>query len=123
MQFTLPAPADLDLTGCQPDQAEDLTLVEFFLTSLANKLLGRDFQPLPIAEEELAGLHGMVSQSGVLNPRLRKETVKWLAALAPGAGDFAAYCLDIWEEEFCSIGFEDIDPRFVGGLIIKLESV
>ncbi len=120
MQFVLPLPADLDLSGCQPEQADDITLVEFFLTSLANRLLGRDFQPLPIAEEELAGLHGMVSQSGVLNPRLREETVKWLDGLTPGGGDFARYCLDIWEEEFCSIGFEDIDPRYVGGLIIRL---
>ena len=97
--------------------------MEFFLTSLANKLLGREFQPLPIAEEELAGLHGMVSQTGVLNPRLREETVKWLDSLEPGGGDFAGYCLDIWEEEFCSIGFEDIDPRFVGGLIIRLMEI
>ncbi len=123
LQFALPAPADLDLTGCQPDQADEVTLVEFFLTSLANKLLGREFQPLPIAEEELAGLHGMVSQSGVLNPRLREETAKWLDSLAPGGGDFARYCLDIWDEEFCSIGFEDIDPRFVGGLIIRLMEI
>lgn len=121
MPFALPMPTDLDLSRCQPDQADDVTLVEFFLTSLANKLLGRDFQPLPIAEEELAGLHGMVSQSGALNPRLLEETVKWLDALVPGGGDFARYSLDLWEEEFCSIGFEDIDPRFVGGLIIRLD--
>jgi hypothetical protein len=120
LQFVLPEPAELDLGGCQPDRADEVTLVEFFLTSLANKLLGRDFQPLPIAEEELAGLHGMVSQSGELHPQLREETVKWLDSLLPDGGVFAGYCLDIWEEEFCSVGFEDIDPRFVGGLIIRL---
>lgn len=119
LHFTLPDPDTMDLTGCQPDQADELTLVEFFLTSLANKLLGRDFLPLPIAEEELAGLHGMVSQGGELNPRLREETVRWLESLLPGGGDFATYCLDLWEEEFCSVGFEEIDPRFVGGLIIR----
>jgi hypothetical protein len=97
--------------------------VEFFLTSLANKLLGRDFQPLPVAEEELAGLHGMVSQAGIMHPRLREETVKWLESLLAGGGDFANYCLDIWEEEFCSIGFEDIDPRFIGGLMVRLEEI
>jgi hypothetical protein len=123
LQFVLPEPALLDLSGCQPDQADEVTLVEFFLTSLANRLLGREFQPLPIAEEELAGLHGMVSQSGVLNPRLRTETIKWLESLVPGGGDFAGYCLDIWEDEFCSVGFEDIDPRFVGGLIVRLMEI
>ncbi|MGW8312711.1 MAG: DUF6178 family protein [Desulfuromonadales bacterium] len=120
LKFSLPDPKQLDLSGCQPDQAAELTVVELFLTSLANKLLGRDFQPLPIAEEELAGLHGMVSHSGELHPRLRKETVMWLESLLPGGGSFAEYCLDIWQEEFCAVGFEDIDPRFVGGLIIRL---
>jgi hypothetical protein len=123
LHFPLPDPAVMDLSGCQPDNADDITLVEFFLTSLANKLLGRDFQPLPIAEEELAGLHGMVSQSGAINPRLKDETVKWLGSLMDGGGDFATYCLDIWEEEFCSIGFEDIDPRFIGGMIVQLEDL
>jgi hypothetical protein len=120
LHFVLPDPAVVDLCGCQPDRVEDVSLVEFFLTALANKLLGRDFLPLPIAEEELAGLHGMVSRSGALHPLLREETVKWLESLLPGGGDFAGYCLDIWEEEFCAVGCEDIDPRFVGGLIVRL---
>ena len=120
LQFVLPDPATLDLDGCQPGDIEDITLVEFFLTSLANKILGRDFLPLPLAEEELAGLHGMVSQSGVLHPLLREETVNWLDSLVPGGGEFAEYCMDIWEEEFCSIGFDDIDPRYIGGLIVRL---
>jgi len=123
LQFPLPDPATLDLDGCQPGDIEDVTLVEFFLTSLSNKIMGRDFLPLPLAEEELAGLHGMVSQSGVLHTGLREETTKWLESLVPGGGDFAGYCLDIWEEEFCSIGFEDIDPRYIGGLIVRLGSV
>jgi len=123
LQFVLPDPETLDLNDCQPGDVEDVTLVEFFLTSLSNKLLGRDFLPLPLAEEELAGLHGMVSQSGVLHPDLREETVKWLESLVTGGGDFAKYCLDIWEEEFCSIGFEDIDPRYIGGLIVRLGSL
>ena len=97
--------------------------MEFFLTSLSNKIMGRDFLPMPLAEEELAGLHGMVSQSGVLHTGLREETTKWLESLVPGGGDFAGYCLDIWEEEFCSIGFEDIDPRYIGGLIVRLGTV
>ena len=123
LQFELPDPKQLDLESCQPQDADELTLVEFFLTSLSNKLLGRDFLPTPIAEEELAGLHGMVSQSGLLNPRLREETSKWLESLVEGGSIFAEYCMDIWEEEFCSIGFEDIDPRFIGGLIVKLGRV
>jgi len=120
LHFLLPEPSALELSGCQPDAAEDLSLTEFFLTALSNRLLGRDFLPLPLAEEELAGLHAMVSQGGVLNPRLREETVKWLETVTPGGGAFADYCLDIWEEEFCAVTFEELDPRFIGGLIVRL---
>jgi hypothetical protein len=120
LHFVLPDPAVADFSGCQPERADDVTLVEFFLTALANKLLGRELLPLPIAEEELAGLHGMVSRSGKVHPRLREETVKWLESLQPGGGAFAAFCLDIWEEEFCAISAEELDPRFIGGLIVRL---
>lgn len=118
----LPAPAALDLTGCQPDDTDDISLVEFFLTALSNRLLGRAFLPEPLAEAELAGLHAMVSKDGILNPRLREETVKWLESLTPGGGAFADYCMDIWEEEFCAVAVADLDPRFIGGLIVRLGS-
>jgi len=120
LHFLLPEPSSLQLSGCQPEDAEDISLVEFFLTALSNRLLGRDFLPLPVAEAELAGLHAMVSQGGVLNPRLREETANWLEAITPGGGAFANYCMDIWEEEFCAVAFEDLDPRFIGGLIVRL---
>ncbi len=122
LPFALPEPAGLDLTGCTPESADDLSLVEFFLTALSNKLLGGDLLPLPIAEEDLAALHGMVCQAGGIRPRLREETVKWLESQVPGGGEFAHYCLDIWAEEFCAIALEDLDPRFVGGLIIRLQT-
>ncbi|MEJ2201945.1 MAG: DUF6178 family protein, partial [Desulfuromonadaceae bacterium] len=117
--FVLPAPADLDLTGCFPSDTDDLTLSDFFLTALANRLLGGDFQPQPIAEKELAGLHGLVCREGKLAAELRRETMTWLEGIAPGAGDFGGYCLDLWEEVFASLAPADIDPRYGCGLIVR----
>lgn len=118
--FALPEPAALDLSGCMPDDAEDLALSDFFLTALANRLLGRAFVPEPLAADELPGLHALVSEGGQLRPALRQETVQWLESLVPGGGAFADYCLDLWQEEFCTLTPEDIDPRYVGGLIVRL---
>lgn len=98
---------------------EEPTLADIFLTALANRLLGRTFAPIPLAEEELPGLHGMVAQAGGVNPVLRAETVKWLETLVPGGGRFAEYCMDCWQDEFCAVRFDEVDPRYVGGLIMR----
>ena len=118
--FTLPAPAELDLDGCQPAGAEGLTLSTFFLTALANRLLGGDFMPGPVAAGRLKELHARVSRAGQLLPELRQETVAWLEGLEAGGGAFGNSCLDRWEEEFCPLGADDLDPRYIGGLIVRL---
>ncbi|PLX98824.1 MAG: hypothetical protein C0623_11260 [Desulfuromonas sp.] len=121
LPFDLPSEESFDLAGCKPEQVEDLTLSRLFLTALANRVLGRDFGPEPLAAEELPGLHGMISQVGKLDSRLREETVAWIETLVEGSGGFADWCLDIWELEFCSVDPERIDPRFIGGLLVRFE--
>ena len=116
----LVAVKELDLKSCHPGELREISLVEIFLTSLANRLLGGDFLPVPIKIYEIPNLHQMVSNAGLMRPRLRQETVKWVESLVAGAGPFAGHCLDIWEEEFCMINLNDIDPKYLGGLILKL---
>jgi hypothetical protein len=119
LPFPLPLPADLDLTGCFPEDSADLVLSDFFLTALANRILGREFIPLPISWEELPALHARVCVGGKITPLLREETVRWLESLEPGAGSFGGYCLDIWEEEFCATPADALVPRFVSGIIVR----
>jgi hypothetical protein len=118
--FELPAVEDLKLDGCVPDDSEDLALSDFLLTALANRVLGRAFIPRPIPSEELPALHAKVCGEGKVSGELRLETRHWLDSLEPGAGAFGDYCLDVWDEEFCSYKPAEIDPRFVGGMIVKL---
>ena len=117
--MTLPAPDQLDLSGCQPDDPEELTVAHFFLTALANQLLGRDFTPQPISVEEMIQLHPKVSIKGRLDEKLARETQAWLESLLPGAGWFAEECLDLWREGFCAVPVGQLDARFVSGLIVK----
>jgi len=118
--FDLPLPGELDLTGCAPDVAADLTLSDFFLTALANRLLGRTFVPRPLPQEDLPALHARLCRDGRLDPELRRETGHWLDSLEPGAASFGDWCLDLWEHEFCALSPEDLDPRFVSGVIVRL---
>ena len=118
--FELPLPGDLDLAGCAPDNAADLTLSDFFLTALANRLLGRAFVPRPLPQEELPTLHARLCRDGRLDPELRRETGHWLDSLEPGAAAFGDWCLDLWEHELCAVRPEELDPRFVSGVIVRL---
>lgn len=121
LPFELVGPDRVNLEGCVPDVAEDLALSDLFLTALANRVLSRPFTPEAIFCEELPALHGLVSRGGKVDPNLRRETRDWLESLEQGGGAFADYCLDLWEEEFCALKPEDIDPRYVGGLIVRLK--
>ena len=121
LPFDLPEPDALDLEGCRPDEAAELGLSDFFLTGLANRILGREFLPLPVPEEELSALHRAVCREGRVSAELREETALWLESLEPGAGAFGENCLDLWEQGFCPLDLEKIDPRFVDGLIVRLK--
>ena len=118
--FELPASSELELAGCAPDDPADLTLSDFFLTALANRILGRAFIPRPVPQEELPALHARVCREGKVDPELRLETGHWLDSLSPGASSFADWCLDLWEQEFCVVAAADLDPRFVSGVIVRL---
>jgi hypothetical protein len=118
--FEFPDAEQTDLTGCQITSVEDLTLSDLFLTALANRVLGRSFIPEPVFQDELVGLHGLICQNGQIDPLLREQTVDWLDSLVSGGSSFGDYCFDLWQEEFCAVNVDDLDPRYVGGLIVRL---
>ncbi len=119
--FDLPAPGALDLSGCQPEEANQVTLSDFFLTALANRICGRPFLPEPFPAAELGRLQGLVSEDGRLADALRKETLAWLESQQRGAADFGEFCLEVWNAEFCPLDPRHLDPRFIGGLLIRRE--
>lgn len=116
----LPDPDRFDLAGCEPERIEDFCLSDLFLTALANQLLGREFVPTPIPLSEVPLLHQTISCGGALDPELLKQTRDWLESLETGGGQFADWCLGIWDEEFCSLKLEELNPRYLSGLILRL---
>jgi hypothetical protein len=115
-----PDPEQIDLSGCEPGAASELEFSDLFLTALANRILGRPFTPEPVPQAELHRLQQLVTSAGALNPQLRSQTRQWLESLETGGGRLADWCLDIWEEEFCPLAPEELNPRYMSGLIIRL---
>jgi hypothetical protein len=119
LPFSLPK-RETDLTGCIPASTSDLDLSTLFLTALGNKILDREFTPVPIPAEDLPILHGRISKERTLDLRLRDETVVWMESLIEKGGTFAQSTLDIWKNDFCPIDPAAIDPRYLQGMIIRI---
>lgn len=117
--FELPSRQELETNGTVADEFEQTTLSDFFLTALANRLLGRDFVPAPILPSDLPVLHRLITENGRVSEALRQQTLDWLESLAPGAGSFGGFCLAIWDEEFCALDSTALDPRYIGGLLVE----
>ncbi len=113
---------DIELSGCNIESVNDLTLSDLFLTALANQLLGGEFLPQPLAACELPTLHRLLVENSRINPLIVEQIRDQLDAKIPGASQFADYCLEIWQEEFCQFDEAEIDARFLSGLIVRLEA-
>lgn len=118
--FRLPAPDDLDLCGCQPDQFQGVGLRHFFLTAVANRLSGRPFDITPLPARELAGLHYQVCKDKTLNNVLREEIRTWIGKMEPDAWPFVEACLHCWNDTLCPLLPERLDARFLDGLLVRL---
>ncbi len=116
--FQLAAPQTIRQDDSLPGGTEQLTLSDLFLTALANRLLGRDFSPAPIACDEVPELHRLVTKNRRVSEELRKETLAWLDSIEQGSASFGNFCLSIWDEEFCGLDSAHLDPRHIGGLLI-----
>lgn len=119
LDFHLPGSQELETENLDLAEIDQLTLSDFFLTALANRLLGRDFVPAPIPSAELSVLHGMIVENGRVSESLRQKTLAWLHSLEPGAESFGHFCFSVWDEEFCALNPKALDPRYIGGLLIE----
>ena len=121
----------MDFIGCHPETWREMTLSTIFLTSLANRILKGTFQFEAIEQARLKDFLSRVFErdaqgKGVIQMEIKnglrdwfysneQEEVKRQYLLA-----FRDFCLDLFEEQYGKIPpGEEMDPRFVRGLLIK----
>ena len=121
---------NLDLMGCHPEDWRGITLSTLFLTALANQALKGSFRFEAIEKAQLNDLFSRIFEKneqgkGVIEMEIRNRVKDWLDSTEDDENKrnhllaFRDFCLDLLEEEFGKIlPGEEIDPRFVKGLLI-----
>jgi hypothetical protein len=129
------SPTDLkkmDLSRCHPERWEEITLSMVFLTSLSNQILRGVFQFEAIPKAQLRELLSRLIERdtqgrGVVRMEIKSELMGWSMSMEKDKKRqdhlhaFLDFCLDLLEEEYGRMSPEDeVDPRFVRGLLISL---
>jgi hypothetical protein len=122
---------NLDLTGSHPEDWRGITLSILFLTALANHVLKGAFRFDAIEKAELQDLFSRMFEESEQGKRRIKMEIRnglrdWLDSIEDDEKKrnhllaFRDFCLDLLELEFGKIPQgEEIDPRFVKGLLIR----
>jgi len=128
----LPKLKQMDWSGCHPEKWEEITLSTIFLTSLANQILRGTFQFEPIEQARIKDLLYKVFERddqgrGVIKREVSVGLKEWLGSIEDASQRrehlvaFLDFCLDLFEKEFGKVPpEEEIDPRFVKGLLIRI---
>ena len=121
----------LDLSGCAPEDWREMTLSTIFLTSLANQILKGTFEFEAIEQTQVKDFFYRIFErnargKGVIRMGVKNGLRDWLTSTEHEGLRrqhliaFQDFCLDLFEEEFGKIPpEEEIDPRFVKGLLVR----
>ena len=121
---------NLDLKGCHPEDWREITLSTLFLTALANQALKGSFRFEAIEKAQLNDLFSRIFErdeqgKGIIKMEIKNGLKDWFDSIENDENKrnhllaFRDFCLDLLEEEFGKIPpGEEIDPRFVKGLLI-----
>ena len=131
LSLSLVSLKEMDLSGCYPGDWREITFSTIFLTSTANHILKGTFRFEAIGQGRLKGLLDSVFErdsqgKGVIKMEIKDGLRNWLNSIE---GDevkrqhllaFQDFCLDLFEAEYGKIPpGEEVDPRFVKGLLIR----
>jgi len=121
---------NLNLMGCYPEDWRGITLSTLFLTALANQALKGSLRFEAIEKPQLNDLFSRMFEKseqgkGMIKMEIRHGLRDWLDSIENDENKldhllaFRDFCLDLFELEFGKIPpGEEIDPRFVKGLLI-----
>jgi hypothetical protein len=121
----------MDLMNCHPEEWKEITFSTIFLTSFANQILHGIFRFEAIGRAQLKDLFSRIFErdaqgKGIMKMEIRSQAREWVHSTendgqkAQHLMAFWDFCFDLLEEDYGRIPpGEEIDPRFVKGLLIR----
>lgn len=121
----------MDWSRCHPERWEEITLSTIFLTSLSNHILRGMFQFEAIPRAQLSELLSRLFErdtqgKGVVRMEIKNKLREWFNSVEKDKKRqdhlraFFDFCLDLLEQEYGKMSpGEEVDPRFVKGLLIR----
>ena len=97
------------------------TLAGIFLTAVANRVLGREFTPVPLVKTDLPQLKEQTFSSGKISASFGREISQSMQEIAPNCDFFVQFCLDLWEQIFQATDFQSTDDPVFSTLLITPE--
>ena len=97
------------LPEAEEEPADQPALSTLLLTAVANRLLDRSFQPLPLAVEDLPRLKAMTFTEEHLAQDFRRQLHSLVEQLNANCGFFAEFCLECWEEDLATVNAAEPD--------------
>jgi len=97
------------------------TLAGIFLTAVANRVLGREFTPVPLVKTDLPQLKEQTFSSGKISASFGREISQSMQEIAPNCDFFVQFCLDLWEQIFQATDFQSADNPVFSTLLITPE--
>ncbi len=125
----------LDLGSCHPGTWREITLSTLFLTSLAHQILEGEFLFRAIDQSRLRTFISQVFErdehgKGIVKMKIKDGLTEWFDSIESDREKrlhfiaFRDFCCDLLEEEYGKISEgEEIDPRFVRGLLVRDETL
>jgi len=104
--FTSQLPFDLAEFD-RDEEPEPITLAGLFMTAIANRVLGREFLPMPLPAHDLPRLQELTVSQATTFDKFADECLAWLHGLSENCQFFGIYCLELWEDFFSSFVAEN----------------
>ncbi len=114
--FSEHLPFDLPEQTGPPEESPSLSAL--FLTAIANQLLGRSFQPNPLAVEDLLLLQSQTITQGAIAAEFSTALHKQVEELGLECGFFIEFCLECWEDDFLSLDPDNLQTNCPGSLLL-----
>ncbi len=101
------------------DNLEPPTLSGLFLTAFANRLLEREFLPVPLGTDDLPRLKALTITGSELNDSFCENLTATLTTHLPENHHFIGDCLNAWSTFFTNFGHDNADGIHTRVLLLK----